>query len=50
VQLALACFATALCIAERSFGGYDVVEEPREKADDVAAVHIGSAVGPTLHP
>jgi hypothetical protein len=50
VQLALACFATALCIAERSFGGYDTAEAAHEKADDVATAHIGTAVGPTLHP
>jgi hypothetical protein len=50
VQLALACFATALCIAERSFGGYDLAEAAREQADDVATATIGSAVGPTLHP
>jgi hypothetical protein len=50
IQLALACFATALCIAERSFGAYDTAEAMREKADDVAMATIGSAVGPTLHP
>ena len=50
IQLALACFATALCIAERNFGTYDTAEAMREKADDVAMATIGSAVGPTLHP
>jgi hypothetical protein len=50
VQLALACFATALCIAERSFGGYGTAETAREAADDVATAAAGSAVGPALHP
>jgi hypothetical protein len=50
IQLALACFATALCVAERSFYGYGIAEDPREKADDAVARTIGSALGPTLHP
>jgi hypothetical protein len=51
VQLVLACLATALCIAERSFAATGTPSEPGESADDAADARIAAAVtGPTLHP
>jgi hypothetical protein len=51
VQLALACLATALCIAERSFADNDTPSEPGDSTGDVADTRIATAAaGPTLHP
>ena len=50
LQLALACFATALCIAERSFARDEAAGETDENADDTPAVRVSAAAaGPALH-
>jgi hypothetical protein len=51
VQLVLACLATALCIAERSFARDDSASALVEAAEDATAARIDAVTaGPKLHP
>jgi hypothetical protein len=51
LQLALACFATALCIAERNFARDAAAGKTDESVQDTPVVHVSAAAaGPTLHP